>query len=122
MVSNKSPPGFTTAPVAPSAHPSMTMKNVTFQNNATLACTKARSSSLFSPLDGALRLSIQTLSTTAPSIARARLPLLRVHVRARVRLRAPVGAEIAAERGRTRHFAEASEDVVHPLSLPEHTH
>ena len=119
MVSSKSPPGFTTAPTAPSAHPNMTIKNVTFQNSATLACTKARSSSLFSLLGGALRLSIQALSTAAPSIASAGPAFAGVPARELV----PLGTgrpKVAAERDQAANsccFSQRGPPLWHSMAL-----
>src|SRR4051794_2070784 len=72
IVNSRSFPGFTTAPTAPNTHPIRPMKKVTFQNRATLAWRKARSSSLFSLPNERPWLGIRRLLPARPLIARDR--------------------------------------------------
>src|SRR5690349_6462924 len=72
IVNSRSFPGFTTAPTAPNTHAIRPMKKLTFQNRATLAWRKARSSSLFSLPNERLWLGIRRLLPARPLIARDR--------------------------------------------------
>src|SRR4051794_32618961 len=72
IVNSRSFPGFTIAPTAPNTHPIRPMKKVTFQNRATLAWRKARSSSLFSLPNERPWLGIRRLLPARPLIARDR--------------------------------------------------
>src|SRR6185295_7116903 len=72
IVNSRSFPGFTTAPTAPNTHPIRPMKKVAFQNRATLAWRKARSSSLFSLPNERPWLGIRRLLPARPLIARDR--------------------------------------------------
>src|SRR5262245_61932090 len=69
IVNSRSFPGFTTAPTAPNTHPIRPMKKVAFQNRATLAWRKARSSSLFSVPNERPWLGIRRLFPARPLIA-----------------------------------------------------